>query len=381
MFDGLLSFIRELYPRKDFVPLHEPVMGALEKEYLMKCIDSTYVSSVGPFVTQFEKSLCDFTGAKHAVATVNGTAALHSALYLLGAGPGTEVLTQALTFIATANAIRYQQAHAVFIDSDPGHLGMSEASLEEFLTSQVEMDSSGQAINRKTKRPIKACVPMHVFGHPVRIEKIVALCDRYRIPVIEDAAESLGSWYKGTHTGLFGKIGTLSFNGNKTVTCGGGGALILNDEALARRAKHVTTTAKVPHSWEFNHDELGFNYRLPNLNASMACAQMEQLPEFLRNKRETASKYKEFCSKNGIDFVGEPADSISNYWLNAIRMKDLKERNLLLETSNKNGVMTRPIWTLMTDLPMYKNEQSMPLIHARKLSETIVNLPSSVRLK
>lgn len=380
MFKETIDFIKSLYPDQDFIPLHAPVFPGNEKKYVNDCIDSTYVSSVGEYVTKFEKLICDFTGVKFAIATTNGTSALHMSLILAGVERDTEVITQALTFVATTNAIAYLGAHPSFIDSSVDNLGMCPKSLAQFFDEHVEM-RDGFAFNKVTNRRIRACVPMHVFGNPVDTDSLVSICDKYNVTLIEDAAESLGSYYKNEHTGLKGKMSTLSFNGNKIITCGGGGMIITNDEVIAKRAKHLTTTAKRPHAWEFYHDEVGYNYRLPNLNAAVACAQMESLPSFINNKRETAELYKSFFSASNIKFLSESAQCKSNYWLNALQIKNRAERDLFLEITNKSGVMTRPLWDLMTDLPAFKNCFTMPLEHARQYADTVVNIPSSVRIK
>jgi perosamine synthetase len=378
MFDQVAKFIKELYYYEENVPLHAPVFEGNEKKYVVDCIDSTFVSSVGAYVNKLEMMVSDYTKAKYAIATSNGTSALHMALILAGVGHDDEVLTQNVTFVATANAISYLGAHPIFLDSEKENLGLSVDSLIYFLEKYTEKKNDG-LYNKVTKRKIKACVPMHVFGHPVDIINIKKICDNYGIFLIEDAAESLGSTYLNQHTGLFGHIGTLSFNGNKIVTSGGGGMILTNDENLAKRAKHLTTTAKVPHRWEFVHDEIGYNYRLPNLNAALACAQMERLGEFVENKRQTANEYEHFFSKIGIHFIKEPANSRSNYWLNAIRLKDLNERNQFLQFTNVNGVMTRPIWQLMTELVHFKDGFRVETPNALHHSNTIVNIPSSVR--
>lgn len=379
MFDATINFIRELYKQKEFVPLHEPYFNGNERAYLTDCIDSTFVSSVGKYVDRFEQMIADFTGAKYAIATVNGTAALHIALILSGVERNDEVITQPLTFIATCNAISYIGAHPVFVDVDLDTLSLSPEKLEDFLkngTQQID----GFCTNKETGNTIKAIVPMHTFGHPAKMDAITHLAKQYNISLIEDAAESLGSYYNGVHTGLFGTMGTLSFNGNKTITTGGGGMIITNDEKVAKRAKHITTTAKVPHRWEFNHDMIGYNYRLPNLNAALGCAQLETLDEILENKRETAKYYQEFFDKiDDIEFLTEPEDSMSNYWLNAILLKDREIRNQFLETTNKNGIMTRPIWKLMNRLPMFKDAQCGNLDNSVWLENRVVNIPSSVR--
>lgn len=378
MYKDITDFVKTLYPNEAFVPLHAPVFPGNEKKYVNNCIDSTFVSSVGEYVNKFEEMICSYTNAKYAIATTNGTSALHMALMLVGVKRDTEVLSQALTFVATANAISYVGANPIFIDSAKDNLGMCPKSLEEFLDVNTEILGE-YSINKKTKKRISACVPMHVFGHPVDIFEIQKICKKYKIPLVEDAAESLGSFYKGEHTGLMGDVGILSFNGNKIVTCGGGGMIITNNETLAKKAKHLTTTAKRPHKWEFFHDEIGYNYRLPNLNAALACAQMESLPSFVENKRKTASEYRNFFLKKGIHFIDEPSETKSNFWLNAIQFDTKKQRDEFLEFSNSNGVMTRPIWRLMTELPAFFNAFKMPMKNAEHFVDTVVNLPSSVR--
>lgn len=380
MYKEIVQFIKTLYPNEAFVPLHAPVFQGNEKKYLNDCVDSTFVSSVGEYVNKFEEMICKYTGAKFAIATTNGTSALHMALILVGVDRDTEVLTQSLTFVATTNAISYLSAQSVFIDSAKDNLGMCPKSLEQFLVENADV-ISGKTINKNTGKRISACVPMHVFGNPVDTDEIKRICDKYQIPLVEDAAESLGSTYKNEHTGLKGAVGILSFNGNKIVTCGGGGMIVTNNEVLAKRAKHLTTTAKRSHKWEFFHEEVGYNYRLPNLNAAMACAQMETLPFFVENKRQTASEYKKFFSQMDVRFIDESKNTQSNFWLNAIELKNAKERDEFLEYSNSNGVMTRPLWKLMSELPAFANCFKMPLINAEHYSNTIVNLPSSVRGK
>ncbi len=379
MFENIVKFIRQLYGNSGTIPLHEPRFIGNEKEYLNQCIESTYVSYLGEFVGRFENMIHEFTGAKYAIATANGTLALHTALLLAMVKPNDEVLTQALTFVAAANAITYCGAKPIFIDSDRETLGMSSDKLEEFLINETIIKDDGCCYNKMTDARISACIPMHVFGHSVRIDEIVSVCNKYRITVIEDAAESLGSFYKEKHTGIFGKIGTLSFNGNKIITTGGGGMIITDDENIARRAKHITTTAKVPHKWEFVHDEVGYNYRMPNVNAAVGCAQMENLHRYLDNKRETATLYKKSCNELGITFLVEPEGCRSNYWLNAIILKDRLQRNAFLEHSHKEGIMTRPVWTLMNKLSIYKYCQHTNLENARWLEDRLANIPSSVR--
>lgn len=375
-FGSIVAFVRSIYGEGS-VTLHRPVFSGNEKQYLIDCIDSNFVSSVGARVTEFEQQIAAFTGAKYAIATVNGTAALHAALQLAGVLPGDEVISQALTFIATCNALSYTGAHAVFVDVDRDTMGMSADALRRFLTDKVER-RDGEAFNKATGRRIAACAPMHTFGLPCRIEEIVALCDEYGIPVIEDAAESLGSYVGGRHTGTFGKLATLSFNGNKVITTGGGGMIITDDEELAIKAKHLTTTAKIPHPYEFVHDMTGYNYRMPNLNAALGCAQMEELPKFLAIKADVARRYEEFCAAQGIALAQAREGTVANYWLNAIVLDSLEQRDAFLEYTNSRGVMTRPVWRLMTRLEMYKDCQHDGLENSRWLEDRVVNLPSSV---
>ncbi len=379
-FGEILQFIRKLYNKPEgIIPLHAPVFGGNEKKFLEACIDSTFVSSVGPFVTEFEQKMAAYTGAPYAVACVNGTAALFLALKLAGVKPGDEVITQPLTFVATSNAISYHNAHPVFLDVDRDTLGLSPEALLHFFKTHTRYDSSAhQHISTLTNRPITACVPVHTFGHPCRIADIAEICDRYGIPVIEDAAESLGSYYRGKHTGTFGTTGVLSFNGNKILTTGGGGMLLFHDEDLAKHAKHLTTQAKVPHPWAFVHDETGYNLRMPNLNAALGLAQLEQLDSFRTYKRNVAEQYRKFFSSIGIGFFNEPPESSSNYWLNTIFLADREERYEFLEFSNGQGVMTRPAWELMNRLAMYKEPIFKGLLHSEWLEERILNLPSSV---
>lgn len=373
----IVQFIRELYNTPEgFIPLHEPRFMGNEKKYLAECIDSTFVSSVGKFVGRFENMVADYTGANYAVATVNGTAALHIALLLSDVKPDDEVITQALTFVATANAISYTGALPIFIDVDKDTMGLSPLALQQFLEKNCEL-RNGECINLTTNNRVKACVPMHTFGHSCRIDEIAEICKRYNIDLIEDAAESLGSYYKGKHTGTFGKFGTLSFNGNKTITTGGGGMLLTNNEKLAKKAKHITTTAKVPHKWEFIHDITGYNYRLTNLAAALGCAQMEQLPSIIEKKRELADKYKPFFQSLNLNFVTEPINSKSNYWLNTLILDNEVERNCFLEYLNNQNVMSRPIWQLMNRLKMFENSQSDELTNTNWLVERVVNIPSS----
>lgn len=380
-FQEIVGFVRSQYPDKDFVGLHEPVFIGNERKYVVDAIDSTFVSSVGAYVNRFEKMMTEITGAKYAVAIVNGTNALHMALLLSGVSDQDEVLSQALTFIATANAISYIGAVPVFIDVDKDTLGMSPRALEAFLETSAEKRSDGFTYNKSTGKKIAACIPMHTFGLPCRIDEIAAICEKWGVTLIEDAAESLGSYYKNKHTGVFGKIGVFSFNGNKTVTCGGGGALITNDAAIAERAKHLTTQAKIPHKWEFIHDEIGYNYRMPNLNAALACAQLEQLDLFIDNKRELSERYKHFFNGLDISFVSEIEGAKANYWLNALIFSDEEERNSFLEYTNSRSVMTRPVWELMNRLEMFRHCQTDSLENSIWLAERVVNIPSGFRIE
>lgn len=376
----LLEFIRSTFHKSEaFIPLHEPTFNGKEKEYLNECIDSTFVSSVGKYVDLFEQKVAQYTGAKHAVVTVNGTAAIQIGLIVAGVNATDEVITQPLTFISTANAINYCNATPIFLDVDKDTLGLSPLSLKTFLEKETKQEN-GICINKSSGKKITACVPMHTFGHPARIDEIVAICNEHNIIVVEDAAESLGSYYKGKHTGTFGKLGAISFNGNKIMTTGGGGMLLTDDESLAKKAKYITTQAKIPHQWEYAHDEVGYNYRMPNINAALGCAQLEQLPNFLKSKRKLAAEYNIFCEKIGLNFIEEPKDSVSNYWLNAVVLNDRNERDDFLRITNENKVGTRPIWQLMNKLPMYAHCQTDGLENAMWLEDRVVNLPSTVIL-
>jgi len=379
MFSETVEFIKSQFPGKDFIPLHEPRFVGNERKYVLDCIDSTFVSSVGKYVDDFEKQLAKYTNAKYAVACVNGTAALHMALIVAGVEQNNLVITQPLSFIATCNAISYIKASPLFIDVDMATMGLSPIKLQDYLNEFAVIDAQGNCIHKVTKQKISACVPMHTFGHPCKIDEIAKICNEYNIVLIEDAAESIGSYYKEKHTGTFGKLAAFSFNGNKTITSGGGGAIITNDEALAKKAKYLTTQAKVPHKWDFVHDEIGYNYRLPNLNAAFLCAQMEQLNLFVENKRELAQLYKQFFKNSEVIFFEESENSKSNYWLNTVLFKDKETRDKFLEYSNSNGVMTRPAWALMTRLIMFKDCLRGNLNNSLNLEDRIVNIPSSVR--
>lgn len=394
-----INFIKELYGNQEFTPLAVPAFAGNEKKYLEECIDSTFVSSVGKFVDRFEEDMARYTGAKRAVVCVSGTNALHMALMLSGVERGDEVLTQALTFIATCNALSYIGAYPVFIDVDKSTMGLSPDAMKEWLAKNAEVrplheksidkvydfaypsNDTMACFNKHTGRRVKACVPMHTFGHPVRIEEIKALCDEWHIELVEDAAESIGSLYKGKHTGTFGKAGAISFNGNKTITTGGGGMMLFNDEEMGAYAKHITTQAKIPHRWEFRHDHIGYNYRMPNINAALGCAQLENLDKYIASKRETAAAYAEFFKTiPDIDFFVDSPDTFSNYWLNAVILKDKDAQLRFLEETNDNGVMTRPIWELMNRLPMFENCENDGLENTIWFADRVVNIPSSVKL-
>ncbi len=381
MYKNIVSYIRDIYGvQQEFIPLHEPRFIGNEKKYVLEAIDSTFVSSIGSYVDKFESMMCDLTGSKYAIAIVNGTNALHLSLLLADVKEGDEVLTQPLTFIATVNAISYCNATPHFVDVDKETLGLSPSKLENYL-NDISLMRNGQCYNKKTGKRISACVPMHTFGLPLFIDKLVEVCSRYNIPVIEDAAESLGSYYKKKHTGTFGLLGVFSFNGNKIVTSGGGGAIITNNEDLAKKAKHLSTQSKIPHKWEFKHDEIGFNYRMPNLNAALACAQLEQLEFYIQNKRKLSDLYFGFFKNNNdIKLIREVKESKSNYWLNSIILKDKKQRDNFLKFTNENGVMTRPIWNLMNKLDMFKKANCSDLKTAEWLEERVVSITSSVRL-
>ena len=381
MYNQITDFIHQLFGTEETVPLHAPLFIGNEKKYLEECIDTTFVSSVGKFVDRFEADMAAYTGARKAVVCVSGTNALHMAMMLVGVERDDEVLTQALTFIATCNAISYIGAHPVFIDVDMDTLGLSPKAVKDWLVKNAEV-KNGVCYNKHTGRRVKACVPMHTFGHPVKIDELVAVCEEWHIELVEDAAESIGSLYKGRHTGTFGKVGAISFNGNKTITTGGGGMLLFQDEELGKLAKHLTTQAKVPHRWAFVHDHIGYNYRMPNINAALGCAQLENIDRYVANKRETAAIYADFF-KNipDITFFTEPADCRSNYWLNVVMLKDKAAQQEFLEYTNDHGVMTRPVWELMNRLEMFKHCETDGLKNTQWLADRIVNIPSSVRLK
>lgn len=373
---SLLTRIRQHYEMPEgLIPLHAPCFNQQEKSLVLDTIDSTFVSSVGAYVTEFEQAVAEFTGAKHAVALVNGTMALFLALKVVDVQPNDLVLTQSLTFVATANAIKMHQADPVFIDVERDTLGLCPQSLAEFLTTQTEI-KHGHCVHKASGRVIRACVPMHTLGFPARIDQIAQLCQEYKIALVEDAAESLGSFYQGRHTGLFGQVGVLSFNGNKVITTGGGGMLITDDEALAQRAKHLSTTAKIPHAWKFEHDEAAYNLRMPNINAALGVGQMQKLPMFLAEKRRWAQDYQQ---RPGLVMVKEPINSHANYWLNALLCESEAERDALLEFCNTQDIQARPLWTPMHQLAIYQDCLCTDLPNTEWLAERIVNLPSGVR--
>ncbi|MBT5749552.1 MAG: LegC family aminotransferase [Flavobacteriales bacterium] len=377
MFDDVVDFVRSIYGKEGVIPLHHPLFIGNEKQYINECIDSTYVSSVGKFVDKFEEKIAEYTGSNYAVATTNGTSALHIAFLLSDVIEDDEVITQPLTFIATCNAISYCGANPIFIDVDKETMGLSPDSLNSFLSEHAVVKNN-QCLNKTTGKIIKVCVPMHTLGHSCRISEIKEICDKYKIILIEDAAESLGSFYNGKHTGTYGSLGVLSFNGNKIITGGGGGCIITDDPVLAKKAKHLTTTAKVPHKWKYSHDMIGYNYRMPNLNAALLTSQLENLISFLSSKRNIAIAYKEFFKNKPYRFIEEPVNSKSNYWLNAIIFKDKEERDLFLHETNSKGVMTRPMWTLMNKLSMFQESQCGELSNAEWLEERVANIPSSM---
>jgi perosamine synthetase len=379
MFESEIEFIKRIYSKSERISLHEPTFLGNEKIYLNECIDTTFVSSVGKFVDKFELKIAEYTGAKYAVSTTNGTAAIHIALLVSGIDKGDEVITQPLTFVATCNAISYCGAMPIFVDVDKSTMGLSPVSLNHFLKKNAIIKNN-ECINKKTGNRIKACLPMHTYGHPCKIDEIKLICKNYHIKLIEDAAESVGSFFRGKHTGTFGSMGVFSFNGNKIITGGGGGCIITNDRDLAEKAKHLSTTAKIPHQWEYNHDMVGYNYRMPNLNAAVLVAQLENLENFLTNKRKTAMAYKDFFASKVYDFFEEPVNSKSNYWLNTIILEDQEQRDLFLRETNSEGIQTRPVWTLMNKSHIFINAQKEELKNSEWLEKRIVNIPSSVVL-
>ena len=377
-FPDFVDLVRQIFSTQGSIPLHAPSFRGNERRYVFNTLESTYVSSVGEYVKEFETKISEFTDARFVIATNNGTSALHIALLLCDVQNGDEVITQPLTFVATCNAIRYCGADPVFVDIERSTLGMSPDRLITFLEEHAEVRDDGYCWNRASNRIIRACVPVHNLGHPARVTDIQKVCTRYNIALVEDAAESLGSFSYGAHTGHSGCLGILSFNGNKIITTGGGGAVITDDERIAQRAKHSTTTSKQSHPWLFLHDEVGYNYRLPNLNAALGCAQMEQLPRFIESKRKLAGLYQQWFEQQEPEFVSEPQGAISNYWLNSILLHDREERDSFLQYMNDRGVMTRPMWTPMHTLPMYQSCLRGDLTTAEKIEDRLVNIPSSV---
>ncbi|MCC4775139.1 LegC family aminotransferase [Vibrio cyclitrophicus] len=373
---SIVEFVRDTYRTDEFIPLHAPTFNGNEKAYVMETIDSTFVSSVGKFVDDFERKIEAYTGTAKAVATVNGTAALHAALYMADVQRGDLVITQALTFVATCNALYHMGAEPIFVDVSPVSLGLCPKAVDAFLSEHAEITEAG-CIHRPTGKRIKAVVPMHTFGHPVELDELVAVCLKWNLVLVEDAAESLGSFYKGKHTGTMGDVSAISFNGNKIITTGGGGMVLCKTEELGARTKHVTTTAKVPHPYEFFHDEPGFNYRMPNLNAALGCAQMEVIEQYLKQKRQLAKCYENLFSGTDFQFVTEPDYAESNYWLNAIICPDKKSREEILAGTNSAGVMTRPIWQLMHRLPMFENAMRGDLTYSEFIEAHLINLPST----
>ena len=376
-FNSIIQFIRDHYQTDELIPLHAPVFNGKERSYVLDTINSTFVSSVGAYVDRFEHDMEVYTSSPRAVVTVNGTSALHMALMLVGVIDNDYVITQALTFVATCNAIRYCHADPIFLDVDRRNLGLSPKAVNDWLDEYAFIDGIGLCRHKGDNRIIRACMPMHTFGHPADIDGLLDVCARWQIPMIEDAAESLGSLYKGRHTGTFGRLGILSFNGNKIITTGGGG-MILTDKTLGNQAKHLTTTAKIPHQHEYMHDEVGFNYRMPNINAAMGCAQLEQLESFVAEKRSLAQNYKRLFNTTSMQFVSEPDYCRSNYWLNTVICEDKGQRDEVLETTNASGIMTRPAWQLMNTLPMFKMSPVGTLTDTQWLAERLVNLPSGV---
>lgn len=377
---SIVEFVRDTYKTNEFIPLHAPTFNGNEKAYVMETIESTFVSSVGKFVDDFERKIEAYTGAAKAVATVNGTAALHAALYMAGVQRGDLVVTQALTFVATCNALYHMGAEPIFVDVSPVSLGLCPKAVDAFLTEHAEITETG-CIHKNTGKRIKAVVPMHTFGHPVELDELVAVCLKWNLVLVEDAAESLGSFYKGKHTGTIGYVSAVSFNGNKIITTGGGGMVLCKTQELGARTKHVTTTAKVPHPYEFFHDEPGFNYRMPNLNAALGCAQMEGIEQYLIQKRSLANQYISLFEGTDVKFVVEPKYAKSNYWLNAIICPDVKLREHILQETNAAGVMTRPIWKLMHRLPMFENAMCGDLTQSEFIEAHLVNLPSTPMLR
>ena len=374
------KFVRDYYNTNDYIPLHAPIFNDKEENFLVEAVKSTYVSSVGKFVNEFENLVSEYTDSPDCIAVVNGTAALHIALLLANVEANDIVITQAFTFIATCNAIRYCNAEPVFIDIDTDTLSISPIALENWLEANAKINSNGVCVTKDGEKTIKACVPVHIFGHPAKIEELTFICKKWNIVLVEDASESLGSFYKNKHTGTFGFIGVLSFNGNKIITTGGGG-MIMASGSVAKDAKHITTTAKRPHPYEFDHDRIGFNYRMPNINAALGCAQIQKIELFVQQKRNLAELYRDLYKNRSIRFFQEPIHCRSNYWLNTLIFEESNERDEMLRETNAQGIMTRPPWKLMNELPMYKECKHDGLLNSISLQKRIINVPSSVRIK
>ena len=377
MFNEIINFIRDTYQTKDTIPLHEPSFNGNEDNYLKQVIESGYVSGIGKFVDHFEDQIRDYTKTSKAVATTNGTSALHASLYLSDVKQDDFVITQSLTFIATCNAIHYLGARPIFIDIDLENLSLCPKSLETWLIQNAEINSRGICVEKNTKKFIKAVIPMHTFGHPAKLDELNQIAKRWNLSLIEDAAESLGSFYKDRHTGTIGRFGALSFNGNKIITTGGGGMILCKDQKEGHHMKHITTTAKISHEYEYIYEEHGFNYRLPNVNAAIGCAQMEKLDEFLSSKRKLAASYESFFKDTNITFLKEPVNCRSNYWLNTILVENKEHRDSLLKETNSCGIMTRPVWKLMHKLPMFDRDLRGDLSNSLWAEDRIINLPST----
>ena len=376
--DLVIPLIKKIYRNKKIIPLHVPIFSGNEKKYVSHAIDSTFVSTAGKNVELFEKKICKITNSKYAIATSSGTSAIHIALLVAGCEPNTHVITQSMSFVATSNAINYCNAEPIFVDIDHDTLGMSPKSLVDFLKNNCEIKKDGFCWNIKTKKKISACLPMHTYGFPLRIDEISKICKKYNISLIEDCAESLGSFYKKKHTGKFGRIGAISFNGNKIITTGGGGIIITDEKKLAIKARHLSTTSKIPHKWNFDHDNIGYNYRMPNLNASLGLAQLEQLKIFLINKKKIYSKYKKFLTKYNFQLLSPIKNAEPNYWLNILILKNRHERDKFLKISHKDKIYCRPTWKLLHTLKMFRNCQKDNLINSKNLEKKIICLPSSV---
>ncbi len=372
-----IDCVRSIYSKEEIIALHRPIFDKIDKINILKTIDSNFVSTAGPFVEKFEKKISNYTNSSYAVSTINATSAIHIALKVLGIGSEDEVIAQSFSFVAAANAITYTGAKPIFIDICKDDLGLNPSSLESFLEKNTYLEN-GKLINKFSRKKISCCIATHIYGHPCKILKIKEICERYKIPLIEDAAESLGSFVAKKHTGTFGKIGVLSFNGNKIITTGGGGMLITDSERIYRKAKHIASTAKIPHKYEYIHDTTGYNYRLPSLNAALGYSQMEKLNKIIKFKRKLSKIYNDFANENDIKFIKEPFGTRSNYWLNTFVFKSLKERNSFLENTNKNGIMTRPAWRLMHNLKMYKDMARDDMKNSKILEKRVVNIPSSV---